>query len=134
MKCIITRVEAFSKAELTSNDELTLKLDGESEAVSPFKSIVYPEKILLIEFDVLLTVTPSTTSSASDAACFWDVLGVPAIVGSARKSFNAESPVVILIALSAPIGDFTTKEYTPADVCSTDAEIPDKAFREEASP
>ena len=52
------------------------------------------------------------------------------IPDQARKSFNAESPVVILIALSAPIGDFTTKEYTPADVCSTDAEIPDKAFKE----
>ena len=59
---------------------------------------------------------------------------MPEIVGSARKSFNAESPVVILIALSAPIGDFTTNEYTPADVCNTEAEIPDKAFIEEASP
>ena len=84
--------------------------------------------------DVLLTVTPSTTSSASDAACFWDVLGVPAIVGSARKSFNAESVVVILIALSAPIGDFTTNEYTPADICKTDALIPDNASRDEANP
>ena len=83
------------KAESTSSDDVTLKFAGVNVSVSPFKSNVYPEKMLLIEFDVRFIVIPSTISSASEAACFCALLGVPEIVGSALKSNKSASAVVI---------------------------------------
>ena len=104
---------ALLNALSISSEDLTLNLAGVNVSVSPFRSNVYPENISLIEFVVLFTVIPSIIYSASEAACFCaaDGAGDPiVIVGSALKSSNGASPVVILIALSAPIGDFTTNE------------------------